>query len=157
MLYIQTYCLFFVYNYTHIGKLVKLLIDRQLNYDNFKKQLACEFVLFCAENLPIESDFKVYLVTNRKNHRIGTTAVYEVGNNCCRIYAKNRAFADVLRSVAHEMTHMMQDEMGLITGPVRDAGGFHEDQANARAGELIKLFAKSKKDRKKIYESRRLK
>jgi hypothetical protein len=51
------------------------------------------------------------------------------------------------------MTHMMQDEMGLITGKVRDAGGFHEDQANARAGELIKLFAKSKKGRRAIYES----
>ena len=28
---------------------------------------------------------------------------------------------------------MMQDEQGLITGPVQDAGGFHEDQANAKA------------------------
>jgi len=62
--------------------------------------------------------------------------------------------ADVLRSVAHEMTHMMQDEMGLIKGPIRDAGGFHEDQANAKAGEIIKLFAKSKKGRRAIYESR---
>ena len=51
------------------------------------------------------------------------------------------------------MTHMMQDEMGLIGNvPIRDAGGFHEDQANAKAGELIKLFAKSKKHRKGIYE-----
>jgi len=43
--------------------------------------------------------------------------------------------------------------MGLINnGPIRDAGGFHEDQANARAGELIKLFAKSNAGRKAIYE-----
>jgi hypothetical protein len=48
---------------------------------------------------------------------------------------------------------MMQDELGLITGPIRDAGGFHEDQANSRAGELIKLFVKSKDDRKAIYEN----
>ena len=112
------------------------------------------FTLFCAENLPIEGNFKIYLVSDRSKHGISTTALYEVGNNCCRIYAKNRALADVLRSVAHEMTHMMQDEMGLINGPIRDAGGFHEDQANARAGELIKLFAKSKKGRKAIYESK---
>ena len=53
------------------------------------------------------------------------------------------------------MTHMMQDETGLIKSgmKIRDAGGFHEDQANARAGELIKLFAKSKLHRKEIYES----
>ena len=49
---------------------------------------------------------------------------------------------------------MMQDELGLIgERPIRDAGGFHEDQANARAGEVIKRFAKSAAGRKAIYES----
>ena len=61
--------------------------------------------------------------------------------------------ADVLRSVAHEMTHMMQDQIGILKGPIRDAGGFHEDQANSKAGELIKLFAKSSPERKMIYEA----
>jgi len=133
---------------------MKLYISKDLGYDNKKSNLASQFVLFCAENLPIEGDFQVYIVSSREPHGITTTAVYECGNNVCKIYGKNRAFADVLRSVAHEMTHMMQDEMGLINGPIRDAGGFHEDQANARAGELIKLFAKSKDGRKAIYESR---
>jgi hypothetical protein len=134
---------------------MKLLCDKNLNYNTKQIKLASDFILFCAENLPIENNFKIYLVTNRENHGITTTAVYECGNNTCRIYAKNRSLADVLRSVAHEMTHMMQDEMGLIKGKIRDAGGFHEDQANAKAGELLKLFAKSKKGRKAIYESKR--
>jgi hypothetical protein len=47
---------------------------------------------------------------------------------------------------------MMQDETGLLTGHIQDAGGFHEDQANAKAGELIKRFAKSKDGRRSIYE-----
>ena len=132
---------------------MKLLIDKNLDLTPKHMQLAGEFTLFCAEHLPIKGDFKVYLVSNRDSHGISTTAVYEIGNNCCRIYAKNRALADVLRSVAHEMTHMMQDETGLINGPVQDAGGFHEDQANAKAGELIKLFAKSQDGRRAIYES----
>ena len=134
---------------------MKLLCDKNLNYSPEKLNLASQFILFCAENLPIENKFTIYLVANRENHGITTTAVYECGNNICRIYAKNRSLADVLRSVAHEMTHMMQDEMGLIKGKIRDAGGFHEDQANAKAGELIKLFAKSKKGRKAIYESKK--
>ena len=46
----------------------------------------------------------------------------------------------------------MQDQIGILKGPIRDAGGFHEDQANSKAGELIKLFAKSSKDRRMIYE-----
>lgn len=133
---------------------MKLYIGKNLDFTPEKIRLAGEFTLFCAEHLPIEGDFEVYLVSNRAPHGISTTAAYEVGNNCCRIYAKNRALADVLRSVAHEMTHMMQDEMGLIRGPIRDAGGFHEDQANSKAGELLKLFAKSKDHRRGIYESK---
>lgn len=131
---------------------MKLYIGKNLGLTPEKIRLAGEFTLFCAEHLPIEGSFEVYLVSNREPHGISTTAAYELGNNCCRIYAKNRALVDILRSVAHEMTHMYQDESGLINGPVRDAGGFHEDHANAKAGELIKLFAKSKEDRRAIYE-----
>ena len=94
------------------------------------------------------------MVSDRKKYGIGTTAVYHVGANKCFIYCKNRGLADCLRSIAHEMTHMMQDEIGIINGKIRDAGGFHEDQANARAGELLKRFAKSMDYRKNIYESR---
>jgi len=135
---------------------MKLKIDADLNFTPEKVRLAGEFILFCAQNLPIMGDFEVNLVSNREPHGISTTAVYEVGNNCCKIYGRNRAFADVMRSVAHEMTHMMQDQIGIINGPIRDAGGYHEDQANAKAGELIKLFAKSTPDRKMIYENKRL-
>lgn len=136
---------------------MKLNISKNLNYDKDKIRLASEFVVFCAEHLPIENKYDVYIVSEREPHDITTTAVYQMGNNCCKIYGKNRAFVDVLRSIAHEMTHMMQDEMGLIVGNIRDAGGFHEDQANARAGELIKRFAKSKEDRRAIYERKNYK
>jgi hypothetical protein len=132
---------------------MKLFLSDQLGYDEDKTRLLSEFILFCANKLPIENNFEVHVVSNREDHGITTTAVYEVSNNCCKIYGKGRAFVDVLRSIAHEMTHMMQDEMGLLVGHIQDAGGFHEDQANSKAGELIKLFAKSKEDRKAIYES----
>ena len=133
---------------------MNLYVDRDLHYGPEQLRLAGEFILFCADSLPIEGDFEVHLVNSREPHGIGTTALYEVGNNCCKVYCKNRALADVLRSVAHEMTHMMQDQIGIIRGPIRDAGGFHEDQANAKAGELIKLFAKSQDGRRAIYERR---
>lgn len=135
---------------------MKLYVSKNLQLPPEKIRLAGEFTLFCAEHLPIEDDFKVYLVSNREPHSISTTAVYELGNNCCRIYAKNRALVDILRSVAHEMTHMYQDESGLIKGHVQDVGGFHEDHANARAGELIKRFAKSKEGRRAIYERKNI-
>ena len=136
---------------------MKTFIDKELNYTPEMINLIGEFILFCSDNLPIEGEFEVHLVNSREPHGISTTAVYEVGNNCCKVYCKGRAIADCLRSVAHEMTHMMQDQIGIIRGQIRDAGGFHEDQANAKAGELIKLFAKSKPYRKKIYEAKKRK
>ncbi len=131
---------------------MKLYVDKGLHYNPEQMKLAGEFILFCSDSLPIEGDFEVHMVNSREPHGISTTALYEVGNNCCKIYCKNRALADVLRSVAHEMTHMMQDQIGILKGNIRDAGGFHEDQANSKAGELIKLFAKSSPERKMIYE-----
>ena len=132
---------------------MKMYVDQGLHYKPEQMKLAGEFILFCADSLPIEGEFEVHLVNSRESHGITTTALYEVGNNCCKVYCKNRALADVLRSVAHEMTHMMQDQIGILKGNIRDAGGFHEDQANSKAGELIKLFAKSNPDRKLIYET----
>ena len=137
----------------------KLLISNSIPFikDQNKVRLMAEFCNFCADYLPIMNEFTIQIVGKRKPYNISTTAAYHIGENKCIIYAKNRAFVDVLRSIAHEMTHMMQDELGLIgERPIRDAGGFHEDQANARAGELIKRFAKSAAGRKAIYESRRM-
>jgi hypothetical protein len=135
---------------------MKLYVDKNLNLDPSKVSLIGQFCSFCAENLPIQGNFEVFVVEDRPQHGISTTAAYEVNNNTCRIYGKDRALVDICRSIAHEMTHMMQDEMGLLKGHIQDAGGFHEDQANARAGELIKRFAKSSKERRAIYESKRI-
>jgi hypothetical protein len=134
---------------------MKLYIDRKLNIDEQKSRLLAEFCLFCADYLPIEGEFNIHVVSDRKPHGISTTAAYLVGENSCAVYGKNRALPDVMRSVAHEMTHMMQDQIGLINGPTRDAGGFHEDQANARAGELLKRFVSTSPARKVIYERRK--
>jgi len=48
---------------------------------------------------------------------------------------------------------MMQDENGMLVGQIQDAGGDIEDEANAKAGEIIKRYAKSHPGRRKIYES----
>lgn len=132
---------------------MKLYVDKDLDINTEKINLIGEFCAFCADQLPIKGEFKIYIISDRTKNNISTTAAYEVNNNICRIYGKNRALVDICRSIAHEMTHMMQDETGLLVGHIQDAGGFHEDQANAKAGELIKLFAKSSPERKMIYES----
>lgn len=135
----------------------KLYISKKLNLGPGKTKIAGDFINFCMKNLPIISDtVSIYLVDSREDFNIRTTAHYNMRDKEIAVYCKNRALVDILRSVAHELTHMMQDESGLIRGPIQDAGGFHEDQANAKAGELIKLYAKSHPNRRKIYESIRI-
>lgn len=122
----------------------KLYIAEGLkNYLN-NLDLISKFIDLCNTELSIDEscNYKIYFVDDREKHSIKTTAFYNPYDNTIKIYAKDRMIIDSLRSLAHEMTHMMQNEMGLITGPVKDEGGFHEDQANAKAGLIVKRFIK---------------
>jgi hypothetical protein len=130
----------------------KLIIQKDLNIPIDKINVLSDFVHFCHESLSPTTDYKVFIVADREPTGIQTTAYYNPGNRNIAIYGKNRALVDVCRSIAHEMTHMRQDDMGQIRGPVQDIGGFHENQANSAAGALIKLFAKKSNSGRKIYE-----
>ena len=52
-----------------------------------------------------------------------------------------------------DMTSYPKSDEKRIKFPVQDVGGDIEDEANARAGEIIKSFAQSDDNRKRIYES----
>jgi len=131
----------------------KLYVSKSLNLPEDKIFLMSDFINYCADNLPIDGGFEIFVVSDRDDHDIATTAAYHRGKNLIKVYGKNRALVDVLRSIAHEMTHMKQDEAGELVGIIQDAGGEIEDEANAKAGELIKRFAKSASGRRRIYES----
>ena len=132
----------------------KLYIDKQLDLNPEKVDILSRFCAFCVQTIPIIGDVTIKIVADRETHGITTTAAYKVRKNEVLIYGKGRALVDICRSIAHEMVHMMQDETGLLDhGPIRDIGGFHENQANAGAGALIKAYAQSQAGGRKIYES----
>tara|TARA_A100001515_G_scaffold130439_1_gene117675 strand:- start:22 stop:453 length:432 start_codon:yes stop_codon:yes gene_type:complete len=131
----------------------KLFISDGLGLNPEQIVLMGDFCNFCADHFPIKSGFKVFVVDDREIHDIPTTAAYHRGRNIIKVYGKNRALVDILRSIAHELTHLKQDERGELVGVIQDAGGTIEDEANAKAGEIIKLYAKSDPERRKIYES----
>lgn len=122
----------------------KLYISENLVDLVDKIPVIADFINRCDTELSLNDDvnYSIYFVDDRKKHGIKTTAYYNPSDNTIKIYAKDRMIIDCLRSLAHEMTHMMQQEKGLITGPVKDEGGFHEDQANAKAGLIVKRFIK---------------
>jgi Zn-dependent peptidase ImmA (M78 family) len=135
----------------------KLYITQGARVSPEKSLIAGDFINFCADNLSINGDFEIFIVDDRDAHNISTTAAYHRGDNVIKVYGKNRALVDILRSVAHELTHLMQDESGSLVGKIQDAGGPIENEANAKAGEIIKLYAKSMPERRRIYERKTIK
>ena len=130
----------------------KLLIDKSLNRCIENKNIISDFCNFCATELKIKVPIIIEISGNREKSGIKTTAFYDPETNFISVYGKSRAIVDICRSIAHEMTHMAQMLEGRIEFPVQDIGGHIENEANAKAGELIKLYAKSRKERKRIYE-----
>ena len=126
-------------------KLINILkesIQYKVQFESKDKKFIEDFVDFIKRELSIKEDIDVIL-QNDKNG-IKTTAVYNYGGgepSSIKVYCKDRQLVDVLRSIAHEMTHHMQFETGKLEEKPADVGGPIEDEANSKAGELIKKFA----------------
>ena len=107
-----------------------------------KREILDKFVLFVKEQL----ELKTVPTIKIQNHRDGlkTTANYDYTkeNKIIKVCAKNRALVDVCRSIAHEMVHHKQFEQGRLKVQPPDIGGEIEDEANAKAGQFIKMYAK---------------
>lgn len=101
-----------------------------------------DFVNFASDHLKIQQKPKIILVQIRDNDM--TTANYNPNSKEMKIYAKNRAFFDVARSIAHELVHHMQAETGKeLNG---DTGSDCENEANAIAGQIIRLYGQKNPD-----------
>jgi murein DD-endopeptidase MepM/ murein hydrolase activator NlpD len=133
---------------------MKIKISNSLNHINDRRDLLQDFIVFVSKDLqcmPCDVD----IVDGRGNSGLTTTAQYDPNNHHITVNGKNRQFGDVLRSVAHEMVHHKQNVNGELGETVQDVGGNIEDEANARAGELLKSFA-YQTGPERIYEGREL-
>jgi len=118
-------------------------------FDDNKKNSLNEFTKFVIETLKIETPPKIIVKNNREG--LVTTANYDYtkDDKIIMITRKGRALVDVMRSVAHELVHHKQWEDGKLKVKPPDIGHKIENEANAIAGILIKLY--SKKD-SSIYD-----
>ena len=94
----------------------------------------------------MENPVSVYL-HNGRNDLISTTASFCVSDNTNHINIKKRALVDILRSIAHELTHNRQREIGKIVPdvPVQNINGELENEADSFAGAMIKSYVKLNK------------
>jgi hypothetical protein len=112
-----------------------------LNDDN--KVKLDSFVKFVKEQLEIKAVPTIKIQNNRDGLKTTANYDYTKENKIIKVCSKGRALVDVMRSIAHEMVHHKQFEDGRLDGPQPpDIGGEIEDEANAKAGQYIKMYAK---------------
>ncbi len=106
-----------------------------------KLEIIKDFISFVRQKLGIQSRVYVSLCGSR-NDTIRTTAAYSPMEDKNSVRCNGRALIDILRSIAHEMVHNKQRELGQIdmNNPPPNIGGKIEDLANSIAGILIKDF-----------------
>ena len=102
-----------------------------------------DFVNFSKDFLDIDDDVKVELAFE-KTPDLRTTAYYNNGDRRVKVYVKDRAKIDVMRSIAHELVHHKQNIDGKFDNaedPGADGSEF-ENEANATAGLIIRKWGR---------------
>ena len=97
-----------------------------------------EFMKFLQNYLPLKKDLDVIFFEEREGKM---TTGSRHSNSIIYVLSGKRLNRDILRTIAHEWTHEYQ--MTILNrekGP--DIGGLNEDEANAIAGRLVKMFEK---------------
>lgn len=94
---------------------MKLLIQQDIcdQYSEDRLILINHFTKYCTRALDIDDDIMIYVINDRKKYGVKTTGAYYINSNEVFIYAKNRAFVDVLRSISHELVHVRQHRDGF--------------------------------------------
>lgn len=123
--------------------LIKTLLNEGVNELKRKEYLVWikKLIPFLKEYLHIKGRISVRLTNSRKN--LITTASYSL-NKIILVYIKDRSLIDILKSICHEAQHQKQHEDGRLSNIELDgkAGSEIENEANAKAGEVIRVFGK---------------
>jgi hypothetical protein len=105
-----------------------------------------KFCKLLQSKMPLYDDLIIILLNEKPKDM--TTGSYNNGKGRIRILFKKRMLADVLRTLSHEWAHAYDHE-SLNIKDRRDVGGESENFANAKSGELTKLFIKKNKNKEK--------
>ena len=119
--------------------------NKLLFFDIFIHDINPFFKTFNSANkteLDLDDDFGVELEDD--SDELETLASYDMEDNKVKVLSKNRALPDIIRSIAHELVHHKQNQGGELTGDKEEGedGAPLENEANAKAGEIVRKFGK---------------
>ena len=127
---------------SELGILSDYTSTAQKSIKKINESVIDDFIEFGKKELSLDDDFRVNLTSNGDD--IETLASYDMIDNEINVLTKDRAEADIIRSIAHEMVHHKQNERGDLRGNPEEGedGSPWEDEANAKAGVLVRRFGK---------------
>lgn len=101
------------------------------------------FIGYCKVELNIETLPKISLVKDsRYVLEYRSFGEYNPATRTVRVYYPGRNFADVCRSLAHELCHHRQNELGMLDTGAGETGSEIENDANAMAGIIMRDYGK---------------
>ena len=107
-----------------------------------QQEIVTDFVNYCVEQLGIEQQptikFKRDPEWSARNKTFGR---FNHETNLLEVSLAGRHVMDILRTVAHELTHQRQHEVGNVPDTAGETGSEWENEANARAGVLMREYA----------------
>jgi hypothetical protein len=117
-----------------------------------KEDIINDFVEFASDRLKLKESPKISLIGGGEFAESQTSlGGFDPITKEIYVAIENRLTADILRTLAHEMVHRKQDELGIIKNPnlAGKTGSSIENAANAVAGILMREYAKFNK---KIFQ-----
>ena len=118
------------------------------NISESKQNSINHFVEYASKKLKLKEQPKITLVSGREYSEAKTSlGGYNPMSKEIYVAIEGRLTADILRTLAHEMVHRKQDELGLVKDEVKDGatGSPIENQAHAVAGILMRNYGKINK------------
>lgn len=107
-----------------------------------QKATVLEFVRYCADMLELKGPININLVVG-DSRLVGSAGCMDRYTGTILVKIKNRAIADILRTVSHEMTHLKQKQMGRIDRAIITTAEEEqalEDEANTMSGRFVRWF-----------------
>ena len=118
------------------------------NISESKESSIQNFIEFATKRLKLKETPKVTLLTGKEYSDAKTSlGGYNPMTKEIFVVMDGRLTADICRTIAHEMVHRKQDEMGLVRNEVKDGadGSPIENQAHAVAGILMREYGRINK------------
>lgn len=103
------------------------------------------FAQHCVQVLGIRNPATV-TVSTKGFKDMPTAGYFDTSNNKIFVCAKNRAIADVLRTLAHELTHCKQMENGIVFPEDDDGMQKYEDEANTLAARCVRFYGRKHRE-----------